>query len=31
MLGLIIGFIIGAVAMFFGRDWLGEKLDQWID
>lgn len=31
MFAFIGGIIVGAVAMFLGRDWLGEKFDQWID
>lgn len=31
MFAFIGGVIVGAVVMFFGRDWLGEKIDQWRD
>lgn len=30
-MGFLFGLIVGLVVMFFGRDWLGEKLDQWLD
>lgn len=30
-MGFVTGFLIGSVVMYFGRDWLAERIDNWRD